>query len=208
MGIVIFSNGCKKSQGTFSISGKISNMDNNNSIAEARVYLDAKILQNGVYNSSFTNIASATSQSDGNYSFEIEEQTISDYRFRVVRTGYFDIEEIVSVDILQASNTFSKNFKLTEEAWVELIVNNTMPQDLDDEINYRFSNIEVSGKDCCSNELHIGIGPTYSATTLCKTKSSKWIKIEWVIKKNGGQVLKFDSIYTDAQQTATYHINY
>jgi hypothetical protein len=200
--------GCKKDPKEFGIGGSVVNKKGSTPIAGATIYLDAKKLENGVFNPSFANLTSAVSDANGHYSFDFEEQRISDYRFRVYKDGFFDVEEFVDVDVLQASSSFEKSFQMTQISWIELIVQNTRPQANDDEINYRFVNINVSGQNCCNNQTVIGIGPAYSATTLCKSQSDEWIKISWVVKKNGSQNLYLDSIYATAAQTNTFTISY
>jgi len=206
--VFTFSIACNKTPQYYEISGNIKNVNTQEALSGVSVYLDAKKLENGVYNSSFTNISSAQSNSQGNYSIDIEEDKVSEYRFRVSKDGYFEYEEEVSVDELQSSFSFKKDFTLYEEAWIELKVKNTTPQAIDDEINYRFINIAVSGKDCCSNEQIQGIGPAYSVTNLCRAQSDEWIKIEWVVKKNGSQHIYYDSVWTEAGKTVTKSIDY
>ncbi len=206
--IISISIGCNKTPQYYEISGNVKKFISQESISGANIYLDAKKLENGIYNSSFTNINNTQSKTDGTYFMDFEEETVSEYRFRVSKEGFFDYEVEVSVDELQSSFSYKKDFTLYEVAWIELKVKNTTPQAIDDEINYRFINIAVSGKDCCSNEQIQGIGPAYSATNLCRSQSDEWIKIEWVVKKNGSQHIYYDSVWTEANKTVTKSINY
>ena len=208
IGFLFLANSCNKTPKYYDISGTVKNTTTQEVISDATIYLDAKKLENGVYNSTFTNISSSKSNSAGVYEIGIEEDKVSEYRFRATKEGFFDYEEEVSVDELQASINYKKDFSLYQEAWIELKIKNTSPQGTDDEISYRFINIEVSGKDCCSNESIKGIGPSYSVTQLCRAQSGEWIKIEWVVKKNGNQHIYHDSVWTEAGKTVSKNINY
>lgn len=199
---------CNKSPKTFTVNGQVTKKNSNDKLSGVKVYLDSKKIANGVYSSSFSNLAFTETNSSGQYSFEIEQGNTEIYRFRVSKNSYFDIEENVSVETLEANETFTKNFELTGESWINLKVNNTMPQGTDDEIDYRYVNIDVTGLDCCDNSTIVGIGAEYSDDKLCRTQSDEWIKLEWVVKKNGGQIYHTDSIYAAFGQTIIYNLNY
>lgn len=199
---------CKKDPKTFTVSGKITKVNSNDEIAGARVYLDSKKIATGVYNANFNNLAFSETNINGDYSFEIEQANTEIYKFRVSKNSYYDIEESTAVETLEASDTFIKNFELTGESWINLKVKNTMPQGTDDEIDYRYVNIEVNGIDCCTNKTTIGIGAEYTEDRLCRTQSDEWIRLEWVVKKNGSQIYHTDSIFATFGQTIIYNINY
>ena len=204
--LLVFS--CKKETKEFEISGNIISQQKQLPMSGAKVYLDAKKIVNGVYNSSFVNITSTTTNSDGTFDMSVKDDKVSEYRFRASESGYSDFEEIVAVDKLEASGTFSMNIKLTQESWIKLNVKNTMPQGVDDKITYRFTNINVKGKDCCNNDPIEGNGYDYSVQHNCRAQSHAWIYLDWTVSKNGGQVLHDDSIWTGDGITVTYNLNY
>jgi hypothetical protein len=199
---------CQKDPKTYSINGNVSKAKTADQVGGAVVYIDAKMIVDGVYNSNFVNITRATTDDQGNFSLSINEEKVASYRFRISKEGYFDYEEEVSVELLQAEESFEKNFSIIAESSIELRIKNTSPQGLDDEIDYRFENIEVSGLNCCNNETTIGIGPSFDTTSSCKVQNDEWIRLSWVVKKNGGQHIYNDSIFSVAGQTIIYHINY
>lgn len=205
---IFLSYACNKDPKIFTISGQVTDAYSSKQISGVRVYLDSRKIDGGVYSSTFSNIAFAETNSKGEYSFEIEQANTESYRFRVSKNSYYDIEEIVSVETIEAKDKFNKNFILTGESWINLKVKNTMPQSTDDEIDYRYVNITVVGLDCCDNEPNIGIGAEYTQDILCRAQSDDWIKLEWVVKKNGGQIYHTDSIYTTFGQTIIYNLNY
>lgn len=208
IGTLALSWSCKKDPKVFLVSGQVSKLNTTDKISGVRIYLDSKEVIDGVYNSNYNNIANVETNSNGEYSFEVEQSNTESYRFRTSKSSYFDIEEIVAVSELESNDTYKKDFVLTGESWINLKVKNTTPQGTDDEIDYRYVNINVSGLDCCDNETAVGIGAEYSEDKLCRTQSDDWIKLEWVVKKNGGQVFHSDSIFTTFGQTIIYQLNY
>ena len=205
---IIINFSCKKQPSTFNIKGKIINNQTQQNLGGITIHLDAKKIENGVYNSRFVNIESAVSNSDGTFIIEHEEANISEYRFRISEPGYFPIEEIVSIDAIQSSDGYNNTFELIQKSWIELNVKNTMPQGTDDKITYRFTNIEVKEKDCCNNITNTGIGFDYEAYHKCSVRSLAWIKIQWTVTKSGNQSLHKDSVYSEAEKTVNFIINY
>ena len=205
--ILLFSN-CKKDTKVYTISGNISNKQTGENINGVKVSLAAKMIKDGVYNPSFINLKDAYTDNNGNYSMEINEAQVSDYRFQIYKETYFDYEETVKVDDLQSSSTFTKNFTIVKESWIELKVKNTTPHDNDDKIVYRFTNIDVTGNQCCSNQTNTGIGAEYNESHTCKVQSNDWIYLKWTVVKNGGQHVYEDSLFTEPGQTTIYSLNY
>ena len=161
--ILLLSIGCKKEPTIFTIKGKVVNKQLQENLSGVKVYLDAKKIENGVYNSSFVNIENTVTGGDGSFNIEIKESQVSEYRFRLSETGYFNIEEEVSVDDVHSKGGYNKNFELIQESKIELNVKNTMPQGADDKITYRYTNIEVKCNGCCNNLVIVGEGYDYEA---------------------------------------------
>ncbi|RLD43272.1 MAG: hypothetical protein DRI86_10270 [Bacteroidetes bacterium] len=205
--VLLFSN-CKKDTKVYTISGNVSNKQTSNNINGVKVSLDAKMIKDGVYNPSFVNLEDAYTDDNGNYSMEINEAQVSDYRFRISKDTYFDYEEIVKVDDLQSSTNFTKNFTMIAESWIELKVKNITPHDNNDKIVYRFTNIDVTGNQCCSNQAITGIGAEYNESNTCRVQSNDWIYLKWTVIKNGGQHVFEDSLFTEPGQTTIYALNY
>ncbi len=200
--------GCKKETSVFEIKGTVLNKQLQEKIGGVKVYLDAKKIEGGVYNNSFTNVASATTTSSGSFKFDIEEGQVSEYRFRLVNNGYFGIEQVTAVDIVHQDDGYSPVFEMIQESFIELNVKNTMPYDTEDEIRYRFIDVETKEKDCCNNDPISGIGYDYEAHHTCSVRSHAWINLTWTITKRGNQSILYDSLYTGDGLTVIYDINY
>ncbi len=200
--------GCKKEASVFKIKGTVVNKQLQEKISGVRVYIDAKKIEGGVYNNSFTNVASTTTNSSGSFEFDIEESHVSEYRFRLTNNGYFGIEAVTPTDKIHQEEGYSPTFEMIQESFIELNVKNTMPQNTNDEIRYRYTNVEVQEKGCCNNDPISGIGYDYEAHHKCSVRSHAWINLTWTVSKSGNQVLHFDSIYSGDGSTVIYNINY
>lgn len=206
--LLIFVFACGKKQTTITVSGKISDGSLLGGENGTTVIIKAAKVESGVYNSNYVEIASTSTDSKGNYSLEVEVEKVSGYRFVVRKTNYFDVEEDIRTETFEGSDAFSKDFTIYPVAVLRLEVNNITPQTIDDEIRYRFTNIEQECKTCCNNDVVIGTGPDYSSNSECDVRGQKMYILNWVVTKKGNQHLYTDSVLAEAFKTTTYKINY
>ena len=205
---IIALSSCAKKERSIKVSGNIYDPALNQAVAGATVKLKAAKIESGVYNSNYTEIEKVTTDASGNFTMDITVQKVSGYRFVVEKDDYFELEEDVNTDDFEKNNNYTANFQIYPKASIRLTVKNTSPQGMDDEIKYRYTNIEGSCKTCCNNNTITGTGPTYSADNECDVRGEKWIYINWVVTKNGNQHLFSDSIHVEAFKKSTYNIDY
>jgi len=199
---------CTKNDRSIKVSGNVFDPALNKAVAGATIKLKAAIIESGVYNSNYTEIASTTSDASGNFNMDIAIQKVSGYRFVIIKEDYFDLEEDVNTDDFEKNESYTANFETYPKSSIHLTVQNTSPQGMDDEIKYRYINIESGCKTCCNNNTVTGIGPTYTADNECDVRGEKWIYINWVVTKNGNQHLFSDSIYVEAFKKSNFNIDY
>ncbi len=199
---------CKKDAKTYEIKGSVFDSQLNINVSGAKVSLKASKVQSGVYNPTYSEIQSATTSTDGAFSFIVEHDNVEGYRLDFTKEKYFDVSENLSTDNVQNGNTVNVKINFIPISEIQLIVKNTSPQSNDDKIEFRFSNISVKGKECWTNDPIIGIGPTYTLTKTGQVSGNKNLYLEWVVTKNGNQHSYTDTIHSEAFKLKTYHINY
>ena len=199
---------CEKEVRKFDISGKVYDPQLKKNVSSAEVVLRGSKIQSGIYNSNYIDLQSTSTSSDGSYSFEVPEETVSGYRFYINKKDYFDQLIDVNTEDLQNNNGYTLNVNLIPIAYLKLSVKNTMPIGSDDEIHFRFKNIDVQCKDCWNKGTITGVGPTYTYSRTAQTSGENELIIEWVVKKGGQQHIYSDTIFTKAFQTVDYNINY
>jgi len=206
--VVILLASCGKKTRSIAISGNIFDPALKIPVENTKVILKASKIEGGIYNPNYVEIASATTDISGNYEMNINIEKVSGYRFVIEKTNYFSSEEDIKTDILETNSTYSYSKNIFPIASIHLMVSNKTPQSMDDEIKYRYTNIESQCKTCCNNNPITGTGPSYSADSQCDTRCETWINLVWVVTKNGIQHLYQDSIFTHAFQTSNYKIDY
>jgi len=206
--IILFSTSCKKKAAIYELNGTISDPQLKVKVDNVKVSLKASKIESGVYNPNFVEIQSTKSSSSGSYSFSVEYDNVSAYRLDFNKTNYFDASKEISPEYLQSNSPLSVDINIIPIAEINLSVKNTSPQGTDDQITFRFKNIEVKCKDCWNNEPITGSGPSYNYNATKKLSGEKDVYIEWVVKKKGNQKIYQDTIHTKAFKSVNFNINY
>ncbi len=204
--ITIFIGSCKKDDENIIVSGTVVDPQNGNPISGANVYLDGKILSSGIYNESYSEIASAITDASGHFEITTAWQVVSSYRLRAFKRNYFDSQTIVAAESISKGATYSTSLSLFPASWVRLNINNVVGY-ADDEIQYKFTSTPQSCADCCSNSFLIGSG-NYHTAYKCRAVGNRYNKFYWTVRKNGVTNPFTDSVYCVAFDTATININY
>lgn len=204
LSIVISS--CKKEDETIVINGTVIDPQSGNPISGAKVYLDGKILSSGIYNDSYSEIASTTSDASGHYEISTKWQVVSSYRIRAFKNNYFDNQTIVPAESITKGTTYTSSLSLLPAAWVRLNINNVVGYS-EDEIQYKFLGTPQMCNDCCNNQFLIGAG-NYHTIYKCRAIGNKFNKFYWTVRRNGTTNPFTDSVYCAAFDTATLNINY
>lgn len=204
----LFIIGCNKNERIITVQGNINDPTFNSAGSNVTVILKAAKIESGVYNSNYVQIATSKSDANGNFSFEIPVEKVSGYRIILEKENYFDIEEDITTEIFEKEETYNADYKIFPIGTIRLEIKNTSPQSMDDEIKYKFDNIDQSCKTCCNNNVSTGSGPDFSIISECNARGNKMLKLTWVITKNGNQNIHSDSVWLEAFKTTTYKINY
>lgn len=190
------------------VSGDIFDPYTSQNVVGAKVVLSATLVQSGIYHSNFSQIAKATTDASGSYLMKFNVEKSSGYKISITQDNYFDYEEEITTDDMESDDIYPGNYELNPRATIILNVKNVTPKAMDDQIDFKYTNIIQTCKTCCNNELNTGIGPAYDTTLQCEVVGARYLKIYWTITKKGIQTYHSDSVFTPAFQTTTYNINY
>lgn len=200
-------NACKKEdKENIIITGTVINPQNGSPISGAKVYLDGKILNGGVYNDNYSEIANATTDASGTFEIKTPYQVVSSYKIRAFKNNYFDYSKIIASESIEKGSTYSTTLSILPVSWVKLNINNVLNYS-EDEIQYKYSGTPLSCFDCCSNQFLIGTG-SYHTTYKCKVVGNQYNKFYWTVRRNGLTNPFTDSIYCAAFDTTVLNINY
>jgi len=208
LAVILLHFSCNKDDNkTLTVSGRITDANQQIAVADAEVSFWASRLQNGTYNPNLTNLLTVNTDANGNYSFTVTKEKDALYRITVSKSKYFGLSNDINVDDL-AAGSHILNYSILPEAFIKLHVKNVNFYDNSDFIGYSFASQQPVGINCCNNQPTIGLGFAYENTLFCKTFGAQKIKIEWTVKKNQINSVHDTMIYCVPFDTTKFDLIY
>ena len=137
--ILFFS--CKRKEEHIIVIGQTFDNEQNVPLQNAKITLYGKKIESGSWTSSYSTLGTDFSDAQGNYSIEIENIKVSDFKIEITKDNYFtDIAEYKSDDISKGDNVL--NFRLHSIAYVKLYIKNSNPATTQDLFKYKITNFE------------------------------------------------------------------
>ncbi len=208
---ILYMPACKKdSSYSVNLSGNVLDPNQNQGVSNVTIILSASIITSGTYNSNYTEIASTTTDGNGNYSFVtgVSGKPVG-FRITVIKSGFFFNSIDLNSSVFENNNPYVQNFNIYSEAYLKLHVSNVSPNDSTDRINFYYTTQpSLHCNQCCSDNVITGAGTTYSISSVCKTYGGEWTKIIWTVAKSGALNYHLDSVFCNSFDTAQYNINY
>ena len=199
---------CRKDKTKITINGTVYDPNSNAYVIGANVTISASGVSSGYYNSSYTDIATTTTDANGKFTFHFDKEKSAGYRIYISKSNYFDNTIDVSGADLEPGIPYSPTYNLNTKAFIKLRVKNALPNNSNDQIIYSYSSGYLSCYECCSNTNCIGYGVNYDSTLTCKTYGNQNVIIFWHSIKGSGDVLHYDTIYCSAFDTTNFQILY
>ena len=205
--LIILLSTCKKEDLELYITGNVSDPNQMMTVAGASVVLSGKELSGGTFNNNFNTIASTATNGNGDFEFQFERRTISQYRIRVTKEGYFEKNILITGDAVQPDVTYNVNIESIPKAYYKLRLENSNPFDDTDRITYRNTNAELAC-NCCNDQNVTILGMAVDTTYTCIHEGASWLKYFYEVEKNNNTNSFIDSVYLIPFDTTANHITY
>lgn len=153
--IAVFSFGCKKGAGTFTIKGIITDETFNTGLSGATI----ELYKVPVASNNEILVESRTLENDGSYSFTFPREQIEKYIIRVNKNLYFPIQSLIYYSSLDVGKENIRNYGTSAKAWVEIRLLNNSPN-ASDHLIYT----KQQGLDGCAECCPISEQNYYGAT--------------------------------------------
>lgn len=199
---------CKEKNEDVQINGKIYDPNTKCSVENATVTISAQKLENGVYNSGYSEISTLSTDSEGNFEIIFSKEKVASYKIYVVKSGYFSYSEIFSPDDIPEDNIYYINCDIYPYGFINLYVENKYPVNSSDYISYNFSSGAQSCIECCDNTMIYGYGEDYISNLTCKTYGNQNITVSYFVTKNSLTVGYEKIVYCLAFDTTDCIIEY
>jgi hypothetical protein len=206
--LLIVCSSCKKDKNKVIINGTVLDPNSQSFVEGVKVSFMASKLTGGTYNSGYVEIANTVSDAQGKFTFEVDEDKVSGYRFFVSKPNYFYVIKDYTADQISAGEPHDLTFNIYAEGYVKLVVENSTPLDTSDFIAYSFSSGYIDCDQCCNNVMQHGKGMNYNNTWKCKTYGSQNVTVTYYVTKNFVTNMYTKSFYCNPFDTVSCFINY
>ena len=199
---------CKKEQkeNNFNFEGIITDTDDGSKISNAKITLSKREVSSGTFNSSYTNIDSEITNSNGLYNFSTTYGSIESFKFTLQQDNYFGKELIVNPDNLSTENTNELNFSLQSKGNININLVNATPFDEDDKI--LFSSLNPDCANCVKFTSIQLNGIAIDTNLIGVIEANKFFKYQYFVTKNGVNTSFVDSVFCTIGGTASKVIQY
>jgi len=167
--------GCEKGAGTFTVTGTIYDDSFESPLANAKIELYGV----SVGNNQISMVASGITDNAGKYQLSFPRTRTEKYVLKVIKNGYFTLEEDIYYSSLTLKDDNVRNYTTTAKSWVEIRINNTNPAGSD---HLQF--IRQLGKANCSECCGSGLQHYYGAqntSLFCINDGNKPYSIEYAV---------------------------
>jgi hypothetical protein len=204
---------CKKDKNTIHIRGNIYDPNQKINVRGARVILQSSTVQSGMLNGSYQDIANASTDVSGKFSFDIAVERVLGYKMLINKDKYFYSETDIGPLAWSGGNTYNPVYKIYPLAYIKLDIQNVHPYNTDDVIYYtiisdNFQLIANNCSGCCSESLQTGTGMTFSTKYKCITQGATTTLISWNYTKNKINIARDTNLYCIPFDTNSFKILY
>jgi len=205
--IAIISVSCKKKTETYTVSGMVSDISDGHAVSGLTVEIQAKLIGTSVYQSSFSTLASGTTDANGNFSITFNKEKATVFRIRTSGINYFTTEHDFSPDLLENGN-YTQNVQVAAYGWINLRVINQLPSDPSDEITIKYYNIPAGLVSPCSSELFYFEGLADDTIPSCFVPGGFRLIIEKNIHIGTNYFHSFDTVQIPVNDTLVHYIQF
>ncbi|MFH2142543.1 MAG: hypothetical protein ABIJ97_08985 [Bacteroidota bacterium] len=204
--IVVFS--CKKKEDKILLSGTISDPNKNSVISDVKINLSAQLIENGTWNSNYTNLTEVFSDSEGKFDIETANVRASKFKLTLFKENYILNEVFIDQENIIANELYEDNFNIYSESHLTIFVINQYPFNSNDYLKYRILNGTISCTECCDDEYLSFTGQSINDTISCTIPGNQQITIEWQVIKNSNPANYTQNIDIQEFTTSEFSIIY
>jgi hypothetical protein len=187
-------------------SGTVTDMSSEQPVEGVKVYLDASIVSASSISSAFKQIAEATTDVSGNYSFEVENNSYFKFRLRFVKGGFHTSS--YEFDPVNQTYHYEKDQTFARESYIFVKVHNQPPYNDNDQFKVRIEEINEECTNCCSGDFHYFYGTYIDTTFLCSVVGGDSVLIYSISIHNDESQIRGSKAYCVPGDTVFYNCYY
>lgn len=202
---VLYFNSCKKNDPIqYTFGGIVTESVNHSALEGVSVTISQRVYNDNVASSFFNTAGTATTSGDGTYEISFDREKVIEFKIRMMKSGYFSSESIISSSEVSTDETKIVNEELEPQAWIKVHLKNIggVSTDIFTMIHYNF---RENCDGCSTNDYHYFEGIVDSTFTITTT-GGFYTKFSY--KNPGAASYIQDSVYTTPFDTVEVNINY
>lgn len=204
--ISIFS--CKKKAQYFEIIGVVTNPITSSNVEGVTVIISSNTVSSNVYNASYSQLASTTTDSEGKFKFKLKYDKTVSYQIDLYKDKYFDETINFDYSVINPKTPYNVEYSITPEAILQFKIKNKTPFSEADELQYWYAGSTKKCPSCCTDTKFTLIGMDVEVLSTCKSIGNKYAKIYWTVKKNQHSNFYVDSVFCMPFQTTVFNLTY
>lgn len=199
---------CSKKDDGIVISGTIIDSNQGVDIGGVSVEIWAQKIESGIFSAHYDNYGTQITDEKGRFSFNLENQTYASIKLTFSQTYYYYWESFIDGREVNNKYLHDETYEMQPKAWIEFVVKNINPIDLEDYFEFRIMNGTTECEFCCENDLIIFSGMEVEQEWLCQMVGHTNINISWNSRKGGTQKGDKKIIFLPAFDTTRVELLY
>lgn len=205
--ILISITSCKKEDGNYTLTGKITNGNSAEPMSGVNVKIMKQTVSDGTFGGTFSTATSTSTDASGMYELTWARENFSALRVVAEKNQYITRTINLTVDNFSPGETVNQNITIYPEAFIAVSIQNTGETSIQDELQFTFTNAFFDCV-CCSNGWKTFSGANLDTVFDCKVYGDRWLKYQHHIITTALDTVISDSIFCPAFQTSQIEILY
>jgi len=196
----------KEGSASYSISGKVTDADDNTPLSGVQVEVEKQVVQNGVFGNTYQRALITETNSNGHYEGNWPRENFAALRILAELDNYIPANISLNVDEFEGGETVFQNIELHKEAFASLRFLHS-GGNATDRLSFTFLNANFNCS-CCSNGWKTWQSAEIDTTFTCRVYGNRWLKYQVQTQFGFTDSTFVDSIYCVAFDTTSRAIQY
>ena len=202
---------CKRNKDNMiDISGNVIHAITDQNIGDVQVLLEFKGFGGSSYSNTYTEIETTTTHQNGTYSFSFENRNAIEFRIKFSIENFYSEETTINPDDLDLTDINIYDKKLNSRSYMILNINNSFPQNNQDQIVFNFNDFifQDPGPGSCFSNIISLTGSTADTTIECQVYGDQNVNFDYFVTKNNITNQYSGNVLCSTGDTIVKNINY
>jgi hypothetical protein len=187
-------------------NGNVTDMSSGNVVEGVRVILYASTVNSGSISSAFVQVAETTTDANGDYLLECENDAYLKFRLKFEKDGYHSYSS--DFDPTDQIGLYVQDFFLARESYLYVRILNTLPYAEEDQFKLRIEGINEECTTCASGEYHYFYGALTDTSLLFNIVGGDSIRLHSISIHNDDSQIRDNNVFCIPGDTVFFNCYY